>query len=356
MKDKILPGGMPSPPNFLVEAMPTNGLEVHVPARKASLRAASDPSYNEILNERKTAEADFARVYSEYGELTDFNRKLLKRIHFFERFRGRIREAYNRLQHSEGSQLQVAKLIQKDLFIAERTVESLQLENSALLATIQTSEEREQIQSSKTLNLAKDFHFLQTRFAEISEKLEEKNGMLLRSEDKLQETLCQLGKNSADLAKVHLQLSEAESETLHLREKLQASHVREADLAKLNTDLANSMVKLQKRNHELIERLKDEEADEATTKLIKVVLPEIPQHHYDDFDFDEPKLANDIVLAAESATRNEVATVKESAVVCGLPAADVKEFYKRWTHIINELSSHSTPMNYPQNNDKPPST
>ena len=63
MKDKILPGGMPSPPNFLVEAMPTNGLEVHVPERKASLSAASDPSYNEILNERKTAEADFARVY-----------------------------------------------------------------------------------------------------------------------------------------------------------------------------------------------------------------------------------------------------------------------------------------------------
>ena len=68
MKNKILPGGVPSPPNFLVETMLTNGLEIHVPVKITSSFAASDLAYNEILNERKAAETDFARVYSEYGE------------------------------------------------------------------------------------------------------------------------------------------------------------------------------------------------------------------------------------------------------------------------------------------------
>ena len=109
---------LPEPPTFLIEKdYPIK----HVSKPKVPV---DYEKISQIINDRRDAEIGFANLYSEKIEIEEFGQKLLRKIHSFERYKARVRKLYLTLKDSDGSVAVTSKMLQKDLYVAERTVDN----------------------------------------------------------------------------------------------------------------------------------------------------------------------------------------------------------------------------------------
>jgi chromosome segregation ATPase len=236
------PSIVPEPPKFLTEK---DYAIQHVPKLQNSV---SDETVHQLLDDRRTAEELYAIIFSEKNELEDFINQLKRNIQAYERFQVRVRRIYDYLKGNDVAVMATAKLLQKDLYIAERTVENLQIENQAFMATIQDYEEK-QLKDNKlrTENEASLTH-IKIQFQQLAEKVDEKNEMLGNAEERFQDHLIKMEQASSAATDTSKKLITAQGEIAFIKSELGASQLRESQLTDLNSELAQALSKLQNRN------------------------------------------------------------------------------------------------------------
>jgi chromosome segregation ATPase len=351
----------PEPPKHLVIK---DSVIEHLPKRKTSddlVRLV------QIENDLRSAESGFASLYTEKQDVEGTNQKLLKKLRAFDRYKLRVRRIFNHLMNIDGSTAVTSKMLQKDLYIAERTVEKLQIENDGFLSTIQNFEEKENLLKKTEEENRQELEDLKFNFQILAEKFDEKNKMLELAEEQFQNHLLNVEKLTSSLNEFSKKEQSLREEIQILKRSHTESQMSEDNFAKLNSDLADALAKLQKKNKDLdLElRIKRREYDELLKlqnhetqfnqemseanhliEKVKNFTPALEEHsivedasEVRDEDWKYSKDENSQLLAEaypSIITKPLIETKKDSK--------NLKAFYDRWSHIIDELSTHSTPL------------
>lgn len=356
------PGRMPLPPEHLVKQAAVQSAEQAMMAQseifeivgdvkpqagssealREALSAKNDEGfpnkvdyllYSRAVEDRRTAETQYAEIYSQYLQAVTFNETLVRRISTFKRFLRRNREVYNRAKNMDMVVAENLKLVQRDLAVSDKAMNDIQLENQALRTSLSAHEQAfEQI--TKKLGMAElELERAHKQFESLANEFETQNLFLIEADRKLKANgalVEQLETNEKDLQKKY---SAVRDENLLLQNQLRESQINEAGSGALNSELASSITRLQKQIAMLEEKLLVEKnkAKAKDVELQQQIERLTDKRHAD-------------VLVEQAKQLNSNFAQNKPIVPRAVNREQFDTFFNRWSQIIGELSSHSAPM------------
>jgi len=344
------PGQMPSPPEFLTRPSPVfEGvayapfIEEHVPASMP--KSIDFGLYQNALNDRKQAEMSAAEIYAQYLEVVTFNQRLLKTQKTFERFKSRVRQVYNSAVGRQGRHSEEALRARRHQLGVEQALNASQQENESLRASSRAHEEAFQ-QILKRLGQAEaQMEQANHQFQTLAEEFDNRGILLEEADRHIQGYRAQIELQNQSLAEWHDKYSKIRDENLIIQSEIRDIQMREAGVAALNNELANSITKAQKQIYELEDKL-GFLTQESQTKLATL---EVEVDRYREQRRVEALLEKSKKLQA--GERVEFQPEPNQKVNLD----QWNGFYEKWSDIINGLKSHSNPIEGNRNKPSIPS-
>lgn len=365
---KALPR-MPEPPNYLLtqeleqlthklaenpaSAYSSYSTEEYSPAsiQTSALRTVDMVLYQAALEERKMAEIRSAEIYSKYLEIVGYSEKLINKVNAMERFKSRVRPVYDRAMAGDDIILENLNLAREDLDNARDLINSFNLKNQTLESAMDTHQQaflqvsKQMAQAESAMQYANEqFQLLSADYERRGEKITDLEKILAMLE------LKGVGTESR-VEELQRKSDVILDENMLLGNQLRQTQIHASGLETLNEELTQSIPKLQRQIHILEEKLRIERED--FEKQSASSLEELGRLR-------ENKNIEGLVEKSRAMNRKTevdfvgTASGYVSAESVGLEVKSPKqwnEFYQRWSTIIDELSSHSSPIRHLSSDD-----
>jgi chromosome segregation ATPase len=320
-------------------------VEEHIPT---SLPQSIDYGlYQNAIDDRRQAEMSAAEIYSQYLKVMAFNQKLLRKQKKVEKFKLKVREVYERALNKNGSKTKEADRARRHQIGVEKALDEAQKENAALRASNRAHEEAFEEILRKLGQAESQMERANHQFQTLAEEFDNRGILLEEAERTIQGNRAQIDQLNASLAEWHDKYSKVRDQNLILQSEVRDIQLREAGVAALNSELASSATKAQKLIYELEDRLNTETEDAKT----KIAMLEVELDRYREQKRVEALLEKSKKLQAGEKVVFIPDQVKGQH---GNPKEQWNEFYQKWSHIINELTTHSNPMTRENTPAEPP--
>jgi chromosome segregation ATPase len=333
------PGQMPSPPEFLTRPAPASegtsypvAVEEHVAAEMP--KSIDFGLYQNAINDRKQAEMSAAEIYAQYLELVTFNQRLLRGQKTIQLFKRRVRKVYDSALNRQGRHSDEALRARRHQLGVEKALNDTQQENEGLRASNRAHEEAYQ-QILKRLGQAEaQMEQANHQFRTLAEEFDNRGILLEEADRHIQGYQAQIELQNQSLGEWHDKYSKIRDENLILQSQMRDIQMREAGVATLNNELANSATKAQKQIYELEDKL-ERLTRESQTKMATLEV-EVDRHR-------EQRRVEALLEKSKKLQAGE----KVTFVTDNKQKANVEQwngFYEKWADIINGLTTHSNPI------------
>lgn len=343
----VKPGQMPSPPEFLTRNNTTEGetfptmIEVHVP--EPMPKNIDFGLYQNVVNDRKQAEMSYAEIYAQYVELVTINEKLEGKKRIFERFKNRVRKIYNHALDRDENLSVETRRNQFKISNLERANSELQTENEALKASNAAHSEAFQQILIKVGQAEAQMDQANHQFQTLAEEFDNRGILLEEADRHIQGYRAQITLLNSSIKEWQDKYAQIRDDKLLMETDVREIQMKEAGVAALNNELTNSITKAQKQIYELEDRLSRERDGSATR--IAALEAELDRYQ-------EQKRVEVLLEKSRKVQEGVSLDVKPGEVIKNPNAEnyshDSREqwngFYQKWSHIINELTTHSSQM------------
>jgi chromosome segregation ATPase len=335
---------IPSPPEFLL-AKPQEPVQDIVQEAAADsapqIPEASMPPtvdsyiYMQAIEDRREAETGYAEIYSQYLEVVGFNEKLLRTLAVQRRFRARVRAVYDRAKLGDQVLAESAQAAHRNLVATEKALGDLQLENESLRISLSSHEEAFRQLAGRLGQAEAAMDKAREQFQMLAEECDSRGLKLADAERKVKTFMIQIEQMADAMREMQGKFTHLRDENQLFQNQMRDAQLREAGISALNSELTESVMKLQKQIHEMEDKLFFER--ENSKKRISELDQEIERLR-------ENRHAENLV---EESKRLQTAAVAEDRKISEKPQSkeldreNLDRFYQRWSQIIDELSSHS---------------
>ncbi len=345
MEKSIKPGQMPSPPEFLIrpqnsfeEATYPTMIEEYVPA---PLPQNIDYSlYQNVINDRKQAEMSYAEIYAQYVEQVTLIEKLRGKQKTFERFKERVRTIYARAIDRDESSATESRRLEYQFIQSEKKSGLLQAENEALKASNLAHSEAFNKLIGKVGQAEAQMEQADHQFQTLAEEFDNRGILLEEADRHIQGYRAQIAQLTNSIKDWQDKYAQMRDEKLLMESEVREIQIKEAGIAALNNELAMSATKAQKQIYELEDKLARE--TEKSAERIAVLEAELDRYQ-------EQRRVEALIEKSKKVQEGVSLTVKPGEVIKNV--SDSQEtrgawngFYEKWNHIINELTTHSSPI------------
>lgn len=247
-------GSLPKPPEFLFKPQLSPEydfieLDNLAPPPQKMPDLVPNNIYQAAIEQRRSAEMNYAEIYSQYLEVVAFNERLLRKIRRLEKFKGKMRPVFNNLKNKDNSVHK--KLAQAQLQIKEREdiIHDLQLEIEALKISNSAHDESFKAVSKELEASKQDASEAQDQFRLLSEEFENRGFFLTQAEEKLKDYLEKIDQMSNSMSEIQVNNSKLRNENLIFQSKL--AEITKGSIFEQNGQitsvLQNSIYRLQKK-------------------------------------------------------------------------------------------------------------
>lgn len=334
------PGQMPSPPEFLTRPHPTEGItypamiEEHVPASMP--KSIDFGLYQNVLDERKQAEMSAAEIYAKYLEVVTFNEKLLRTQRIFDRYQARVRRVYDRALDVESRHSEDLLRARRHQMAVEKSYNDLQIEAQSLRASNQAHEEAFQGILVKLGQAEAQLGGANGQFQSLAEEFDNRGILLEEADRHIQGYRSQIEQFQNSIREWQDKYSKLRDDNLLMQADLREMELKEAGIATLNNELAMSVTKSQRQIYELEDKMtREREESKARIAYLEAELDKAL----------EQKRVEALLEKARKIQAGESLNAKPGEVYkpveSGQPREEWNNFYQRWSHIIDELTTQS---------------
>ncbi len=340
----VKPGQMPSPPEFLTRTHPTEGatypvmIEEHIPAPLP--KNIDYGLYQNVINDRKQAEMSYAEIYAQYIELITLNEKLLIKQNNFERFKQRVRVIYDRALDRDESLSTETRRAEYQILQLEKRCNALQIENEALKGSNAAHSEAFNQLIGKVGQAEAQMDQANHQFQTLAEEFDNRGILLEEADRHIQGYRVQIGQLTSSIKEWQDKYAQIRDDKLLMEADVREVQIKEAGIAALNNELAQSATKAQKQIYELEDKLSRE--SEKSSQRIAVLRAELDRYQ-------EQKRVEALLEKSKKFQEGISPNVMPGEVIKNPNSSkETREqwngFYEKWSHIINELTTHSSPM------------
>jgi hypothetical protein len=339
----IVPGRMPSPPDFLIQTnnSPTEAtahsysMEEFVPSERT--KNIDHVLYQNALEDRKQAEISYAEIYGRYLEVLALNEKLVRKYKIKERYKQRIRKVYENALNTTVHHGVSKERAERNQEALEQAYSDVQEECEALRVSNRVHEEKFKNLLSQLGHAEAQMEQANQQFGAMAEEFDNRRILLEEADRHIQGYRVQTKQMDDSIKEWQYKLSISRDENLSLNSKLRDSQLKEAGISTLNGELATSLTKAQKQIYELEDKL-NRITDESKIYIANLE-GEVER-------FREQKRVEALLMRSKKIAEGEGELPAPMPLENSeAPKAQWNDLYSKWSHIIDELTSHSGKLN-----------